>query len=1170
MKLSHLTFVNLCLLGLLSEVAIAQPAAPTPKPKNTDATTVQPIEPVVQPVVQPTSTTTVQPIVQSPIVAQSPAVEATVAETQGELEIVSPTSSEILDVGAVNVTVRYPIDAPIELRVNGELVSASLIGRTETDKKAQRITQTWVGVSLKDGTNNITANRVGKPETAVNVPIQVRGDIAQITLSTAESRVPADGRSTITVQGQLLDAQGNRSNRDGLVTLKTAAGEFVEPDADSAQPGYQVKASRGDFQATLRSNLQAQTVRIQAQINQIDAFTQVQFETSLRPSLVTGAIDLRWGKRGTNFHSSLREFLPADRDNKYHLSGVGSVFATGKVGEWLVTGAYNSSRSLNKTCEGNNPLFRDQQFCDQQYPVYGDSSKSEVLTPSTDSIFFKAERSSPSTNGIDYAMWGDYHTEELATKSQQFTATNRQLHGFKANYNVGNLQVTGLYANNIQGFQRDTVLPDGTSGTYFLSRRLVLGGSENVFLELEELNRPGTVLDRKQLNRGTDYEIDYDRGSLVFKQPILRTDVDKTGQVLVRRIVATYQYDNEGQDNNLYAGRARYHLSKTAGQESWIGATYLRENQGDRDFELYGADVLVSLGKGTFIAEYAHASNRSDILGLVDGNAYRLEANGEIAKGIQGRAFYRHADTGFANDATVSFTPGQTRYGAEVTGNLSAQTKLRVQYDHEDNRGVAPRALNTLQDLFAPRTVAIPGAKVDNSLTTIGIGVQQKIGSGNIAIDYLHRDRTDRQTPLSSGSSDQLRSTLQFPLTPGITFQAQNETTLSAKTDAVYNDRTSLGLDWAITPGVNLLFGQQFYTRGNLAGQSITNLSLNGTYKLGSDTSLNARYGIVGGANSWTTQGAIGINQGLTIAPGLRADLAYEHLFGGFFGSTGAGIQFAQPFAVGQSASSLGLQGGDSYSIGLEYTGSKDFQASARYQHRTSSAGTNTVITAGATGKLSPSLTALARYQQSSAANQTIVALGDTATLKVGLAYRDPHNDRFNALMRYEYRKNPSTIPDSILSATGSGSEDHLFGIEAVYAPNWHWEFYGKYALRQSTTFLSTDFQNSSVVSLAQLRATYNLGYSWDVAGEVRWIAQPSANFHEVGWMLEAGYYVSPNLRLALGYSAGRVNDRDFDGSRSAGGVYVGLTMKLSELFNGFGVQRPTAATTKPAAPSAN
>jgi hypothetical protein len=66
----------------------------------------------------------------------------------------------------------------------------------------------------------------------------------------------------------------------------------------------------------------------------------------------------------------------------------------------------------------------------------------------------------------------------------------------------GNLQITGFYGNNIQGFQRDTLAPDGTSGYYFLSRRLLVEGSENVFVEVEELNRPGTIIERKQLNRG--------------------------------------------------------------------------------------------------------------------------------------------------------------------------------------------------------------------------------------------------------------------------------------------------------------------------------------------------------------------------------------------------------------------------------------------------------------------------------------------------------------------------------------------------------------------------------------------------------------------------------------------------------------------------------------------
>lgn len=1132
---SQRSLLQLCLLGFAADLAILPMLPATAQEVTVKADHATKV-----------NVTADQPVTAAP----------TAAVTLPRPEILSPTANEVIDVAATSIVVRYPIGQTLDLRVNGESVNASFIGRTETDKQAQTITQTWVGVPLKEGANQVTATITDQPELAQTTTVQVRGSGTQLTLTTDATRIPADGRSTLTVQGQLLDNQGNRANRDAMVTLKTTAGEFVEPDADDAQPGYQVKATQGEFRATLKSAIDAQMVRIQAKSGDIDAFTQIQFETSLRPSLVTGGLDLRFGKRGTNFYSSFQDFLPADRKNDYHIAGSGSLFATGKVGEWLVTGAYNSSRALNQTCEGNR-LFRDQQFCDQQYPVYGDGSKSEVLTPSLDSVFFKIERSSPSSNGIDSAMWGDYRTEEFATASQQFTAMTRQLHGLKLNYNLGNLQVTGLYGNNIQGFQRDTIAPDGTSGTYFLSRRLIVGGSENVFLELEELNRQGTVLDRKQLNRGTDYEIDYDRGSLVFTQPILRTDVDRSSQVLVRRIVATYQYENDGQDNSLYAGRARYHLSKMPGQESWIGATYLRENQGTRDFELYGADAMIALGKGKLVAEYAHSTNNSDVLGLVNGSAYRVEANGEIAKGIQGRAFYRHADTGFANDATVNFTPGQTRYGAEVTAKLAAKTQLRLQYDHEDNNGLAPRPLNTLTDLLTPRTEAIPGTRVDNSLSTIGIGIQQKIGSANLNVDYLHRDRDDRLAPLSSGSSDQLRSMLQMPLTPGINLQILNETSLSAKSDAIYNDRTAVGLDWAIMPGLNLLLGQQFYTSGALAGKSITNLNLNGEYKFGPDTTLKARYGILGGASDWTTQGAIGINQGWTIAKGLRADFAYEHLFGGSLGRTAAGAQFAQPFAPGQSASSLGFQGGDSYSVGLEYTGSKDFQASARYQHRSSSSGSNSVINAAMTGKLSPALTGLVRYQQSGTANQTIVGLSDTANLKVGLAYREPDDDRFNALLRYEYRRNPSTTPDSILSSTGSDSKDHLFGLEAVYAPNWHWEFYGKYALRQSTTALASDFKNTSTVSLAQLRSTYRFSYAWDVSGEVRWISQPTADYSELGWMLEAGYYVSPNLRLALGYSFGRVGDRDFDGSRSNGGLYVGLNLKVAELFNGFGIQKP-------------
>jgi len=1142
--------------GKSDPVAPASPALASPAPAiGSPQTNPVPTPPAAVPSVQ-TVPTSAPPAVSQGAPASSPAVPFT------GIRILAPTPDAVVDVPATSVVLQFAIGTKVQLRVNGVLVDEAAIGRTEKDTSTNLVTQTWYGVTLREGENTIEATVVGSQAPAVSLKVQLTGSPKGLKISSVESRIPADGRSTATIQGQLLDAAGNRANRDLMVTLTASLGEFIGADADTDQPGFQVKATQGLFTAQLRSSLEAQTVRVRANPPNFEAFTQLQFETNLRPSIVTGVIDFRVGARGTDFYRSFREFLPPDGNNRTQVDLRSSVFATGRIGEWLLTGAYNSDRTLNEDCNGNSRLYRDVQFCDQKYPVYGDSSTFGTITPSQDSLYLRFERSAKTPGADpDFAMWGDYDTKEFALRSQQYTATSRQLHGFKLNYNLGNLQVTGFYGDNVQGFQRDTVAPDGTSGFYFLSRRLLIPGSENVFLELEELNRPGTVLDRKPLTRGPDYEIDYDRGTLIFRRPQLRTDLSPEGLTLVRRIVVTYQYDSQSSGNNIYAGRLRYNLSRELNRESWFGASYLRENQGSNRFELYGADALISLGANSqIIAEYARSSNSADLSGLVNGSAYRLEALAELFPGTQVQGYYRSTDAGFSNNATLSFVPGQSRYGAQVTSQIAPTTSLRVQYDHEDNFGIAPRLLTTFQDLFNPGTQAVPGSRVDNSLTTISAGIQQMVGSATVNLDYIHRDRQDRLATTNRGlnsNADQLRSRFTLPLTPTLTFRAQNELTLSSGVDAVYPDRTVLALDWAVYPGIQLTLGQQFFNRGQYAGNSITSLSVNGDYKLGTDTTLTGRYSILGGANGMTSQGAIGLNQRWAISPGLRLDLAYERLFGDFAGITGAGQQFVQPVAVGQSASALAVQGGDNYSIGLEYSDNPDFQASARYEFRTSSSGSNTVITAAALGKVTPSLTTLFRYQQANASNQTLVGLGDTATMRVGLAYRDIGNDNFNALLRYEYRKNPSTIPNTILFGTGTGSEDHTLAGEAIYAPNWQWEFYGKYALRNSTSFLASDLVGTSTISLAQLRATYRLGYNMDLVGEARWIGQPSTGFSETGFVLETGYYLTPNLRVSAGYSSGSVNnDRDFSGSRSAGGFYMGLTFKLNELFEGFGLQK--------------
>ncbi len=1005
-------------------------------------------------------------------------------------------------------------------------------------------------------------------------------------------RTPADGRTTALIQGQVVDADGNPYSEDVLVTLTAAAGRFMGEDADEDRPGFQVVARDGDFQARLQSPLTAQWVNVRASINPqwdleldaearpretdnlplpntpykplasleaVEAYTSIEFIANLRPSLVSGSLDLRIGRGNTNFYAPFEDFL--DDDDDYGVDVNGGLFAIGTLGEWLFTGAVNLDRSLNDDCDGTGGLFSNSSTCDNRYPVYGDSSEINDLTPSKDSFFARLERTSiiPGAEP-DFIMWGDWLTSEFSRPSQLFSATTRTLHGAKANYSFGGLQVTAAYANDIDGYRRDSIVPNGTSGLYFLSKRLIVAGSETVFVETEEINRPGFVVERKALQRGRDYDIDYDRGSIVFRRPILATEFDPFGDTLVRKVVTTYEFEDDGNDNNngLLAGRLQYNFSRELGQESWIGASYLNEDQDDRDFSLFGLDFLIPLGSdGRLIAEYARSSNGVEFLGDVDGSAYRLEAEGKPTDWLRARAFYRTAEDGFSNDSTFSFVPGQTRYGIQGTAQAGESTLVRFDIEQENNFGDSVVLRPRFFDLFDPNPVVESGNRVDNSVFTISAGVTQEIGRADLGLEYVYRDRNDDIDNTFDSSSSQIVSRFRIPLGEKFAFRAQNELNLG-DSDELYPNRTTLGVEWDTFPGVKLRLAHQFFGGGLIEDSAITSLDTIVERALSDDTTLTSRYSVAGTQNGFFNYGAIGLNHRWTVSPGLKINLGYERIFDDLFNRTGAGSRQETAFTQGQTAAVLGLSEGSSYSIGADYTGHDRFKANARLEYRDADEGDLFLATAAGVGKINDRFSILGRIESAGASNQTFIdRLSDTLDLDVGLAYRDPRSDRFNGLLRLEHRVNGDITPDSI--GTGAESRATLVSAEGIYAPNWRWEFYGKYAMRWTDTSLSGGFSNNSRISLAQARALYRFDYRWDVAGEARWLNQPTANFSEWGWAGELGYYLNPDLRAYLGYSFGSADDRDFGGFRSDGGVYGGVNLKVNRLFNGFGIQAPVA-----------
>jgi len=1076
------------------------------------------------------------------------------------VKILTPKANAVLDSIHSSVIIQYPQNALVVLQVNGQSVDTAQVGRTEVNSAKKLVTQTWYGIIFSSGFNtlSILASTDGTNYEETSIQVTVPGKPEALKVKTLESEIPADGQAIATIQGGFIDKQGTITPWNEIITLNSSAGKFIGTDLEPDIPGFQVKPKNGEFTATLQAGYDAKNVRIQAKTSKFEAYTRTKFKTTLREeTLLTGFADVRIGARGTNYYDSFRDFLPTDEDNGGEVDFTAAAFLTGSFGQWSYTGAFNSDRALNEDSQGENRLFQTYSSLEQDYPIYGDSSTTEATTPSIDNVYFRLERNPKQEFAeADYFMWGDYNTEEFSTASQEFSSISRQLHGFKSNYNLGNFQLNALVAGSTEAFQRDTIAPDGTSGFYFLSRRLLVPGSEDVYLELSDFNDPGNVVSRQRLSLGTDYEIDYDRGTLLFKDPVLRTEIDAQGNILVRRIVTTYQFESEGGDSTLFAGRGRYHFNRDVNRPSWLGGTYLNEDRGDQDFALWGLDAYVSVGDwGDLTAEYAQSENET-VFANAEGAAYRLEGKVRFNETIQGSAYYRQAEEGFANDATFSFVPGQTRYGSQIQAQVAKETQLKFSYEHQDNKGVAPRPLDQLEEFLDSGFDPVPGNVQDNSLSTITAGVDQKFGESELGVDLTWRDRTDRKSPGDLNStSTQLRSRFSTPIIGKLNFNALNDLTISDDTDAVFSDRIGLGLDWEFYSGLSLVLNHQWFTKGNLAGESLTSFGIQGEYEPWANATLTGKYTLANGIDGINNIGSMGLQQKISIASGLDLDLNYEHTFSGL-DSTGSGVQFSQPFAVGQGASALSFGSGTTYGVGIAYTDNPDFTASAKWQHSDNVSGGNTVVSGNITGKLSSALTSLISYNQASSANQEF-DIGTTRNLRLGLAYRDPKQDKFNALFRYEYEENGGLIPESLLLGRGSGSREHLFGLEGIYSPNWRWEFYGKYAFRNDKTFIADDFESSSNISLGQIRARYRFNYHMDFVAGSRAIWQPSAEYTETGIVLEAGYYLTPELRLSAGYVFGNADDEDFTGTRSAGGPYLGMTVKLNSLLDGFGQHSP-------------
>ena len=118
-------------------------------------------------------------------------------------------------------------------------------------------------------------------------------------------------------------------------------------------------------------------------------------------------------------------------------------------------------------------------------------------------------------------MFGDFDTGLTVTELSRYS---RSMTGIKGEFGGDRVGVTAFAADAESGFVKDELRGDGTAGLYRLSAGGIVINSDKLRIEVRDRFRSEIVVESRPLARFLDYSIDYDRGTLFFKQPVPSRD----------------------------------------------------------------------------------------------------------------------------------------------------------------------------------------------------------------------------------------------------------------------------------------------------------------------------------------------------------------------------------------------------------------------------------------------------------------------------------------------------------------------------------------------------------------------------------------------------------------------------------------------------------------------
>jgi len=1040
------------------------------------------------------------------LVEKLPYDERWLATAPAGNEWLHPRASFSPAIPVVKVAVKHVRGSLAELKVNGVPVDRMRFEGSTPSASGDVLLSNWRAVDLRDGANVLQVT-VRDASGAVLLDesrtIHYAVAPASVALDAKRSQLVADGRTSPVIAVRMLDRDGKPVRRGVKGEVNVAPPYLPQQVRDALQQdpltltpttrGSYVVGEEGIALVTLQPTQQSGEAVLRFdfgdnRVNEVRGWLQA----DAREWILVGFAE------GTAGHKSLSGNMQSLQDSEageqlFDRDRL-AFYAKGKVlGEYLLTAAYDSAKEKGT---GADRVLKQGIDPTRYYTLYADANQAQYDAASTSKLFLRIEKKQ------FYALFGDYDTGLTVTELGRYSRT---MTGLKSGYKGETFGYNAFAARTSQGFGKDELQGDGTSGLYRLRARRILLNSEKVRIETRDRFQPDRVLATRSLTPYIDYQLDRDAGTLFFREPVPSRDNDLN----LLFIVVEYETDDAGEAGWTYGGRAAAKVAPGAE----VGVTRLHEGTPGREGNLTAADTTVQVNPATKIRAEVATSRSDTDTGQRSGQAFLVEATHDDGQ-TSARAYASEQQPGFGLGQQAAAGLGQRKVGTDAKHKITDKLSVGGEaYRQEDLSSGGKREVVEAKAQWTDKDAGVAvtgGGRVANETTATGQTSDARQLTGGVAYETMEgrlvlRAATDLGVAGSTG-------TTAFP------------------------NRVALGADYRLTPETTAFVTQEF-ARGELVRANTTRVGLRTQLWTGAE--VQSGVGNQEALDAGRLFANMGLMQKIKLGEHWNADLGIDRVQ--TLRSTANPLGSAQPLASGTTpTSTYGIITEDYTAVttGLAYTDGL-WGGNVRLEWRDSASENKINLLAGAQRKLAQGRIVAAGLAITDSHGADTVSR--QVALRLGHAWR-PNDSAWAWLQRIEY------VEDRNVSLA-----TQLFTRKLIANFNGNWKASPRtqVALQYSAKYVREmlgDTTQDGYTDVFGIEARHDLDERWDIGlhGGVLTTWRTGTRSWQAG--LSVGYRVATNTWVSVGYNFLGFSDSDFAGSEyRAQGFFVNMRMKFDQ-----------------------